>query len=329
MKIKDPYHPAPKIEVCAVTPALHPAWQFYATMYRIRCVERTLLDSYSRGLLFGTVHTCIGQEVSAAGVIDALDRRRDVVWSNHRGHGHYLAYTGDVQGLISEVFGKAGGVCGGVGGSQHLQRGNFYSNGILGGTLACATGCAFAEKYKRSGAITVVFFGDGALGEGIVYESFNIASLWQLPILFVLEDNGYAQSTPKRLEQSGDVRTRSASFAINATSLPADDVVAVSRTAALIVEEIRRDSRPHFLTLETYRLAPHSKGDDTRNADELAALKERDPLVRLRKELYLAEPTRLAQLEDGIAAEVSRCIEAAMADVPLQEGLLGPDAEPW
>ena len=295
-------------------------WLLYRSMFQIRYVEESFLRLYGRGLLFGTVHTCIGQEVCAVAVTQALDADRDVVWSSHRGHGHYLAFTGDLRGLVSEVLGKASGVCAGIGGSQHLHRGNFYSNGILGGTVPCAVGCAYAEKAKGSGAVVVVFFGDGALAEGVVYESFNIASLWDLPVLFVLEDNGYAQSTPKEYEHAGDLATRGESFGIQTTRLCATDVLAVNRASCYIVDEIRRAPRPHLLVLETSRLAPHSKGDDTRDPQELAALWELDPLGLHREQLRACDSERLDRLEREVADQINACVAAA-----IEEDSLDPD----
>jgi len=297
-------------------------WMAYRSMFQIRYVEESFLRLYDRGLIFGTVHTCIGQEVCAVGVTQALDADRDVVWSNHRGHGHYLAFTGDLRGLVSEVLGKASGACGGMGGSQHLHRGNFYSNGILGGTVPCAVGCAYAEKAKGSGGIVTVFFGDGALAEGIIYESFNIASLWELPVLFVLEDNGYAQSTSKKYEHAGDLATRGVSFGIQTTRLRANDVVAVSHATRPIVDEIRRTLRPQFLVLETTRLAPHSKGDDTRDPQEIAALREVDPIGLHREQLRAHDADRLDRLEREVAQQVDECVAAAMAEGSPDPGRL-------
>lgn len=293
-------------------------WELYRKMLQIRRVEESLLQLFTRGILFGTVHTCIGQEACGVGVIQALEPARDVVWSNHRGHGHYLAFTGDLQGLISEILGKESGACGGIGGSQHLHNRNIYTNGILGGILPCAAGSAFAEKFKGSGGIVTVFFGDGALGEGVVYETFNIASLWALPILFVLEDNGYAQSTPKAFEHSGDISRRAESFDISITTQKADNVVSVWQTASRIVKEIRRDQRPHMLALQTYRLAPHSKGDDDRDAEELAAHWAEDPLKRHHQELAAEDALRLERLELEVSQEVQRCIEFAIGDKPME-----------
>ena len=149
---------------------------FYERMFFIRRFEETLLDLFSLGKLVGTTHTYIGQEANAIGLIDHLDPEVDTIFSNHRCHGHYLAFTDDAFGLLCEVMGKAPGVCGGKGGSQHLCKGNFYSNGVLGSIVPVATGIALAEKQKRTGAVSTAFLGDGTLGEGVTYESLNIAS---------------------------------------------------------------------------------------------------------------------------------------------------------
>jgi acetoin:2,6-dichlorophenolindophenol oxidoreductase subunit alpha len=293
-------------------------WMLYRKMLQIRRVEESLLQLFTRGILFGTVHTCIGQEPCGVGVTQALEPATDVVWSNHRGHGHYLAFTGDLQGLISEILGKASGACGGIGGSQHLHNRNIYTNGILGGTLPCAAGCAFAEKFKKTGGIVTVFFGDGALGEGVIYETFNVASLWGLPILFVLEDNGYAQSTPRAFEHAGEISRRAESFNIPITRLEADHVVSVWQTASRIVKEIRRNQQPQLLALQTYRLAPHSKGDDNRDPQELEAHWAADPLKRHRQELAAEDAPRLEQLEQEVSEEIQRCIDFAISDKPME-----------
>ncbi|NKB20127.1 MAG: thiamine pyrophosphate-dependent dehydrogenase E1 component subunit alpha [Alphaproteobacteria bacterium] len=254
-------------------------------MILIRTVEQTLLDLFSEGLLRGTVHTCLGQEASAAGVINALDKDRDIVCSNHRGHGHYLAYCADVEGLIAEVMGLPQGVCGGIGGSQHLHRKNFYSNGILGGMSPIATGFATAEKSKNSGAVTVVFHGDGAMAEGAIYESFNLAALWQLPILFAVESNKYAQSTRIESEIAGSFLGRAEAFGLTAAEVDGNDVLAVNDAATEIVSNIRTGKGPAMLVLDTYRMGPHSKGDDDRNPQEIESHRDNCPITRTRTQL--------------------------------------------
>lgn len=250
-------------------------------MLLIRTVEERLLQLFSEGKLFGTTHTCIGQECCAVAVIAAVDRDKDILFSNHRCHGHFLAYTDDPLLLLAEIMGRTAGASGGRGGSQHLCARNFYSNGIQGGIAPVAAGMAFGEKLKASGAIAVCFIGDGTLGEGAVYETFNLASLWSLPILFVLEHNRYAQSTPTDRTIAGDVAARAAAFGIATDRRPADDPVALSKHMAEVIARVRAESRPFFQILDTYRLAAHSKGDDDRDSAEVAAARARDPLAQL------------------------------------------------
>ena len=251
---------------------------FYERTFFIRRFEETLLDLFSLGKLVGTTHTYIGQEANAVGVIENLDPSRDVVFSNHRCHGHYLAFTDDAFGLLCEVMGKAPGVCGGKGGSQHLCKGNFYSNGVLGSIVPVATGIALAEKKKGTGAVSAVFLGDGTLGEGVTYESLNMASLWELPVLFVVENNHYAQSTPVELELAGSIATRGAAFGLETGELDTTDVEAIHEAAAQAISRIRETSAPYFLVLNTYRFSPHSKSDDQRDPAEIEERRTRDPL---------------------------------------------------
>jgi len=171
------------------------ALALYRSLVLIRRFEETILAEYRRGAFSGTTHTYIGQEANAVGVITNL-QPDDIVVSNHRCHGHFLAYGGDPRALFGELMGRVSGVCGGRGGSQHLHWRNFYSNGILGSTLPLATGIALAEKMQGRQTVTTVFAGDGALGEGSVYEAFNFASLWGAPLLIVIENNHIAQTTP-------------------------------------------------------------------------------------------------------------------------------------
>ncbi len=282
----------------------------YERMYFIRRFEETLLDLFSAGKLVGTTHTYIGQEANATGIIAHLDRERDVVFSNHRCHGHYLAFTDDAYGLLCEVMGKADGVCGGKGGSQHLCNGNFYSNGVLGSIVPVATGIALAERERGSGAVTLAFLGDGTLGEGVVYESLNLASLWDLPILFVLENNFYAQSTPSALQIAGDIVARAEAFGIEAAHLDTTDVDEIEREAARVVEQVRTTGRPFFLVIDTYRFSPHSKGDDIRDPAEIEERRKRDPLLVAGARLDGAER---ASLERSCEERLAEVVEAALA----------------
>ena len=254
--------------------------EFYRQMYLIRSVEQVLLEMYADGKVNGTVHTCIGQEACAVGVIDALNKECDVVFSNHRGHGHFLAYCDDVEGLIAEILGEESGICGGIGGSQHLHVDKFYSSGIQGGLVPAAIGVALAEKMKGTGAISVVFLGDGTMGQGVVYECLNLAGLWKLPVLFVVEDNGYAQSTPRDRAIAGSLSFRFDLFGITGIRETGQDVERVYEAASYLIPEVRGGS-PHYLELQTYRFGPHSTGRDDRSPEDAAWYTEHDPLVLL------------------------------------------------
>lgn len=278
----------------------------YQRMVLIRTVEESLLGLFSTGALRGTVHTCLGQEAVAVGVAAALRPDRDVVCTNHRGHGHYLAVGGPPRALIAEVMGLSSGISGGIGGSQHLHFKNFYSNGILGGMAPVATGMALAEKKAGGDGVVVLFIGDGAMAEGTVYEAFNMAALWRLPMLFVCESNGYAQSTAIAGEIAGDLTRRGEAFGLAAASVDGNDVEAVCRVAADLVQDRRRGSGAALLVANTYRLGPHSKGDDFRDRDEIAAHAAEAPCRRARRQL---DPQWCDSVEAGIAAEVAGIIE--------------------
>jgi TPP-dependent pyruvate/acetoin dehydrogenase alpha subunit len=290
--------------------------RLFADMVLIRRFEETLLELFAAGQVGGTTHTCIGQEADAVGVVACLDRDRDLIVSNHRCHGHYLAFTDDVDGLLREVLGREGGVCGGKGGSQHLCAGNFYSNGILGSTVPLAAGMALGERERGSGAVTTVFVGDGTLGQGVVYESLNIASLWRLPLLVVVEHNGYAQSTPSQLQLAGDVQARAAAFGIETNRLDTTDVAAVKKAAGAAVAHVRDTSSPFFLVLDTYRFSPHSKGDDFRDPEEIAERRERDPLT-----------VAGSRLDEGIRRAILAACERRLGEA-VEQALAAPTVAP-
>jgi len=284
------------------------AEQRYELLAGIRLFEQSLLDLFSAGVLTGTTHTCLGQETVAVGVLSAIDRPRDIVFSNHRGHGHFLAYCGEVERLYLEIMGKPGGVCGGRGGSQHLCFDNFYSNGVQGGIVPVATGMALAEQQKGTGAVAVVFLGDGTLGEGVIYEAFNMASLWKLPIVFVIEHNGYAQSTPSTMQIAGEVADRPRAFGISVMECQSTSAAVIHQHAASAIDAARAGGGPQALVCYTYRLGPHSKGDDTRSATELKAAWERDPLIAARAEAGAAADA----IDHRVAARIADARQSAL-----------------
>jgi len=243
----------------------------------IRRVEERLLSLFKEGLLNGTVHTCIGQEFSALAFCKPLEPG-DFVFSNHRCHGHYLAFTRDYRGLIAEIMGKKTGVCGGIGGSQHLCKDNFFSNGILGGTISNAAGISLANKLRSNGQIGVVFIGDGALGEGAVYETLNIISKWELPILVVLENNYYSQSTPQELTLKGSIMDRIKACDMKCFEDSTEDYEKLLFNAETSLDFVRREKKPAFHLVHTSRLAAHSTGDDLRDEATLNSCWKKDPI---------------------------------------------------
>lgn len=261
-------------------------------MILIRRFEERVLKLFEEGILSGTCHCCIGQEANAVGVINNLVKG-DIVFSNHRCHGHYLALTDDVEGLLAELMGKKTGVVGGRGGSQHIGNGSFFANGIQAGLLPTAAGIAFAEKYKGSKNIVVAFIGDGTLGEGLAYEVFNIISLWKLPVLVVIENNRYAQSTPIEKNLAGDIKKRTEAFNIKTTEISTFDVREIFKESESIINHVRTNQHPAVIILNTYRFCNHSKSDDGRNQDEVKQWLVNDPLKILLKDV-----------KDGIYREI-------------------------
>lgn len=281
----------------------------YRQLYHIRRFEQTVLEHFPKGVFFGTTHTYLGQEANAVGVLSHL-RDGDIVFSNHRCHGHFLIYGGDMGALFAELMGKATGVCGGRGGSQHLHWRDFYSNGIQGGIVPIATGMALAEKRLASGAVAFAFLGDGTLGQGVVYEALNFASLWQLPVLYVLEDNQIAQTTPTELVLAGEMKARFDAFDIPVRELDTSDVVEISTVAEELLNQIRSRGGPRALILHTCRFGPHSKGDDTRDRERVAALqRQRDPLQIHGARL---DPETRGAIEADLDAEVDAAFQQAM-----------------
>jgi TPP-dependent pyruvate/acetoin dehydrogenase alpha subunit len=283
----------------------------YETMYRIRRFEETILDKFATGVFHGTTHTYIGQEANAVGILSQI-QDGDAVFSNHRCHGHFIAYGGDMRGLFAELMGRATGVAGGRGGSQHVHWKSFYSNGVLGNAIPVATGVALANKLTGSDDIVVVFMGDGALGEGVIYEALNMASLWKVPVLFVLENNGIAQTTPTGMALSGGIAARFDAFAVPATQIETADVVEIAGVAEGLLDEVRAQGRPRALVIDTNRFAPHSKGDDTRPATEIEAMRAgADPIDILGRRV--SNEVR-SEIEARVEIEVAEAFDTALAD---------------
>ncbi|MFN3746685.1 MAG: thiamine pyrophosphate-dependent dehydrogenase E1 component subunit alpha [Hyphomicrobiaceae bacterium] len=274
------------------------------TMRMIREVELRLAQLFADGEVPGFIHLSVGQEGVAAGVCAAL-ASADMLASNHRGHGHALAKGLDLERFFLEIMGKAEGMCKGRGGSMHVADaavGMLGANGIVGAGLPIAVGSALAHQVRRTGAIAAVFFGDGALAEGVLHESFNLASIWRLPVLFVCDNNGWSEFSPTARQLAAAPSALAESHRIAARSVDGNDVIAAYEAARLLVAEIRAGGGPRFLECRTTRVRGHFEGDPQKYRDTAdAARSEDDPIERLER--------RLAA--DGVSASD---IEAAARD---------------
>lgn len=279
-----------------------------ALLLLIRHFEHAVLDLFGQGKLHGTTHTCLGQEYIPVALAPLLDQR-DYVFSNHRGHGHYLARFEDPYGLLAEVMGREGSVCHGVGGSQHIYRDRYLSTGVQGQSLPVAAGAALHLKRYEPGRAAVVHVGDGTWGEGSVYEALNMASLWSLPLVVVVENNGIAQSTPAASHTAGTIAARAAAFGIDYWGTDSCDVNQLRSELAPLLEKVRRTSRPFVAEFATRRLGPHSKGDDTRPAAELDRIRAWDWYPRYAAS-FPAQFEPLDSKQHALIASVVREVDA-------------------
>jgi len=280
--------------------------KFYERALLIRLVEQKLLALFSEGKLFGTVHTCIGQEFTGVAVADALEDG-DFIFSNHRCHGHYIARTDDVEGLIAEIMGKKTGICGGKGGSQHICANRVFSNGVQGGIMPVSAGMAFAENLKQTDNIGIVFIGDGTLGEGLTYETLNIISLWNIPLLIVQENNYFAQSTPQEQNLAGDICSRARAFGIETAYSNTWQPEELITDIADSVQKVRENQRPLFHRVDTYRLMAHSKGDDPRDPKIINEYWNKDPLC-----VYTSKnKQKVEDVEKQFNARINLAVECA------------------
>lgn len=291
----------------------------FAFGHFVRVTEQLILDLFGRGLLSGTTHTCLGQELCQMSVVRSLNHPDDIVLSNHRNHGHFLTYSGNALGLVAEIMGREAGVCRGYGGSQHMAFRNFHSNGVQAGMTAIAAGMALDIKHRGSPGVVAVMIGDGTLGEGLLYESMNLAAVWRAPVLFVVENNGIAQTTYTRDTLAGTIEGRGAAFGLRTWRLDdaaPDFLLSVSR----VVGEMREGKGPAMLVIDTKRLGPHSKGDDLRDPQERQAIADRDPLVAMGARLDAATRVMIEARNTRLLAEVEASAlaspESRFATVP-------------
>jgi pyruvate dehydrogenase E1 component alpha subunit len=290
----------------------------YRQMVSIRLFEEQVNEVYTRALMPGLAHLYSGEEAVAVGICEAL-RIDDYITSTHRGHGHCLAKGASPDRMFAELLGKEAGYCRGKGGSMHIAdpaTGNLGANAIVGGSVGIATGAAFAAKTLGSNRVAVCFFGEGALGQGSLYEVMNLAQLWKLPVIYVCENNQYNEYTHYQETTAGTILGRATAFGIEAARVDGQDVRAVHEVAARSVNRARTGGGPAFLQCDTYRYSGHHVGDINREyyrskQEEQLWKTERDPIKVLSKWL-LEQGYADTGLLDRITSEVRATMEAAV-----------------
>jgi pyruvate dehydrogenase E1 component alpha subunit len=294
----------------------------YRSMRTIRAFEERCKEEFAAGTIPGFVHLYAGQEANAVGMCMNLTDQ-DVIGSTHRGHGHCIAKGTDVTGMMHEIMGRKTGVCGGKGGSMHiadLDKGMLGANGIVGGNPPLAVGAALAAKTKGDGTVAVSFAGDGASNQGTTFEAMNMAVVLKLPVIFIVENNGYGEGTGAQYAiGTKDVVARAAGFGMPAVRVDGTDFFATYEASREAVERARAGGGPSFIEMTALRFYGHFEGDAQtyRSADELAAVKaDADCLKIFRRKVNEAALLETAQL-DAIDQEVAELIEAAAASAKV------------
>jgi TPP-dependent pyruvate/acetoin dehydrogenase alpha subunit len=312
------------------------ALELLKTMRLIREAETRLAQLFADGEIPGFIHSSVGQEAVAVGVTAAL-KPGDTLASNHRGHGHAIAKGVDLDRFFLEIMGKADGICKGRGGSMHIADmtvGMLGANGIVAAGAPIAGGSALAHQVRKTGCISAVFFGDGALAEGALHESLNLAAVWKLPVLFVCENNGWSEFTPTARQYAGDACALARSHTLPAISVDGNDVLKVHAAASQLAEEARAGGGPRFLECLTRRWRGHFEGDPQKYRDpkEVAAASDDDPIVRLERHLVKGGTpaadveAALNQAAERVAAAVARARRAA---APSAGEALADVYTPW
>jgi len=290
--------------------------EHYRLMLVIRRFEDVLDQLFGEGVIVGTSHFCAGQEACAVGAVAAL-RPSDLVSSNHRGHGHFLAKGGEPRRLMAELFGKATGYAGGRGGSQHMAEfslGFLGTHGITGGMIPVATGAALSQKLLNTGNVVLCFFGDGATGSGAFHEAVNMGAIWELPIVYFCENNLYAMSMPvAEAFKVTSIAERAAAYGLPGVVVDGNDYFAVREATGEAAEHARSAHGPTLVEAHTYRYYGHSKSDDCgyRSAEEEAAWRARDPL-KLMRERLIAEGSLTEAAAEALAQEAEQIIADAI-----------------
>ena len=297
--------------------------RMYRQMARIRTFEDNANQLYLSAKMPGLTHMYSGQEAVAVGICEALERT-DKITSTHRGHGHCIAKGAEFKEMFCELLGKAEGYCRGKGGSMHIadqENGNLGANAIVGGSAGIATGAALSAKRLGRKDVAVCFFGDGALGQGLLYEVMNMAALWKLPVIYACENNLYGEYTKVEEMAAGQLTARAAAFGIETFEVDGQDVLAVFRLAQTLVSRARKGEGPFFVVLNTYRYMGHHVGDTNRDyyrskEEETYWKTKRDPIANFGQWLQaegLASAEDLAAIDAGVRAEAETALNYALA----------------
>lgn len=290
---------------------------WYQGMRRLREFELQVQEFFRRGMLPGFVHLYVGEEAVAVGVCACLEPN-DLVYSTHRGHGHALAKGVPGRETMAELWGKTTGCCGGRGGSMHLyapEYGFMGTNGIVAAGIPLATGAALSAKLRKTGQVAVSFFGDGAVNSGSFHEALNLGATWNLPVIYVCENNLYATETAfSRATKNTNIQSRAAAYAMRGVTVDGNDVGAVYEAAREAVDAARSDAGPTLIECRTYRTVGHHEGDpgtDYRTREEINEWKQRCPITRLRETLLHSQVASAATLQ-AIDEDVKRWLDDAI-----------------
>jgi pyruvate dehydrogenase E1 component alpha subunit len=299
----------------------------YKSMLTIRTVETRLSKDFKAGKLPGPVHLYIGQEAVASGICRHL-RKDDWITSTHRGHGHFIAKGGELGPFFDEIYGRVTGICGGKGGSMHVadvSKGILGANGIVAGGMSLAAGAALAAQQKKTGAVAVCFFGDGAANQGVLAEALNVSALWKLPLVFVCENNGFSEFCYSRDVTSGRIFERAQAFGVPTEEVDGNDALAVWNAAARAIERARSGEGPGFIEAKTYRLHGHTESESNilpkpyRSQAEIDEWRTKDPLARLRTWLV-----KSGRFPESMLENVERQISEA-----VDQAALSAEQAPW
>lgn len=295
------------------------ARQALMTMWSIRLFEEAVDDLFARGLMHGTMHLSIGQEAVATGTCLAL-RATDQITSTHRGHGHCIAKGADLERMMAELLGKETGYCRGRGGSMHIAdvaTGNLGANGIVGGGIPIAAGAGLTQRLTSGQGVVVSFFGDGATNEGAFHEGVNLAAIWDLPVVFVCENNGYGMSmSVTRANRAPRISDRAAGYGIPGVTVDGNNVQEVYEAVGVAVDRARSGEGPTLIEAKTYRWRGHSKSDKNlyRSRDEIDEWKTRDPIEQFRQEVIDSGILTTEDVEDitrGAREQVRQAVSRA------------------